>query len=268
MPDARKTVGRVEIIALSDGGFEPEASSVYSQAPSSAWEPFRGIDVTPDGKLRMNVGCYLLRAPRLVVLVDTGVGGGLLKELQEHGVRAEDVQVVTYTHLHGDHIFWNLSGSGADIRPTFSNARYAVPRGDWDFFVERTSSGYNRSVDEKFSLLKQSGLVELVGDGHHISPELAVWATPGHTPGHCSIVVESEGQRAVIVGDAMIHPIQVGHPEWNTTFDQDPATATQTRRRLLERMEREGSLGAVSHFLAPGYGRVVREGGTQAWKRG
>lgn len=267
MPEARKTVGRVEITSLSDGGFDSSVSSIYASVPSSAWTPFHGIDVTPEGMLHMNVGCYLLRTPRLVVLVDTGVGGGLLKDLEGHGVRPEEVQLVTHTHLHGDHIAWNISGAGAEACPTFPNARYAVPRGDWDYFVEPASPGYNRSVEAKFLLLKQRGLVELVDDGHKLSPELTVWATPGHTPGHSSIVVESGGQRAVVVGDALIHPIEVAHPDWQSSFNQDPVKAIETRWKLLDRMEQEGSLGAVSHFFAPGFGRVAREGGSRVWRR-
>ena len=267
MPESSKKIGGVEITALSDGVMEVDLPSVYPDVPSSAWDLFKGVDVMAQDKHQMNFGCYLLRTPSLVVLVDTGMGGGLLEEMASYDVRPEHVQIATYAHLHGDHIGGNLSGSGSEARSTFPNARYVVPRGDWAYFVERTSPGYNPSVEEMFQLFSTRGQVELVDDGHRLSPELTILATPGHTPGHCCIAVESQGQRAIIIGDAIIHPIQVAHPEWNSAYDQDPSTATRTRQQLLDRMEREDALGGVSHMLAPGFGRVAREGGTRAWLR-
>ena len=119
MSPNHKTVGQVEIIALSDGSVEQEFQSVFPDVPGAALsEPLR------DGKFTMNFGCYLLRTPALIVLVDTGVGGPLVQELASHGVIHDDIQAMTYTHLHGDHIAWNLSGSGQDQRPTFPNATW------------------------------------------------------------------------------------------------------------------------------------------------
>ena len=261
--EKRRTIGRTEIIGLSDGSMGGQTRAMFPEVPEAAWKPF---GVEPLGALTLNFGCYLLRTPSLTFLIDTGVGGPLLEDLASHGVQPEQVDAVAYTHLHGDHIGWNLSGTGEDLRPTFSNARYYVPREDWTYFVDASSPGHNANVRNKFLLLEQRGLVQLVHDGYAISPELTVWGTPGHSPGHSSYVVESEGRRAVIVGDAIVHPIQVGNPAWNSSYDQDPATAAATRRELVDRMANDGSLGAVSHFEAPGFGRIVRDQGTTVWQ--
>ena len=107
--------------------------------------------------------------------------------------------------------------------------------------------------------------MQLVDDGDALSAELTVAASPRHTHGHCCITIESQGQHAVIVGDALIHPIQVGTPDWNSRYDRDPATAGRTRRSLLEEMERKGALRGVSHFEAPGFGRVTRRSPQRVW---
>lgn len=265
MSPSVQRVGRVEIIGLSDGTMQGAAASTFPDVPASAWTGSAGDDGA-DGTLAMNFGCFLLRTPGLTALVDTGVGGTLLDELAAHGIEPGQVQAVAYTHLHGDHIGWNLTGAGEEARLTFPNARYYVPRGDWSHYVDTASAGYNASVHDKFRLAERRGLVELVDDGAALCPELTVWASPGHTPGHCCIMVESDGQRAIIVGDAMIHPVQVGHPEWSSSYDGDPSMAARTRAGLVDRTAREGSLGAVSHFAAPGFGRVVREGVTATWR--
>ncbi len=262
MSQSVQRVGQVEIIGVSDGTMQGVDGSTFPDVPTSALTGLGGAD----GTLAMNFGCFLLRTPGLTVLVDTGVGGTLLQELAARGVEPAQIQAIAYTHLHGDHIGWNLTGAGDDARLTFPNARYHVPRGDWSHYVDASSDKYNPNVHAKFRLMEERGLIELVDDGAALCPELTIMASPGHTPGHCCILVESEGQRAIIVGDAMIHPIQVGHPEWNSSYDGDPTSAARTRAGLVDRMAREGSLGAVSHFAAPGFGRVVREGAAAEWR--
>ena len=63
---------------------------------------------------------------------------------------------------------------------------------------------------------------------------------PGHTPGHCSVLIESAGQRALISGDLFHHPVQVAHPEWPTVPDDDPVGAVATRARILPQLADDG----------------------------
>lgn len=266
MPDNKRTIGQIEIVGLSDGGGDREANRLFPDVPESAWDRFKAPNASGPATITMNYGCFLLRTPDITLLVDTGVGGALLSGLEAAGVRPEDVQAVAYTHLHGDHVGGNLTGPEDNPTATFPNARYFVPRGEWTHFVEESSPGYNARVHDKFKPLHAQGLVQLVDDGESISPGLTILATPGHTAGHCSILVQSGDAKAVIVGDAIIHPIQVGKPEWNSTFESDPATATQSRLKLVERMAQDGSLGGVSHFAAPGFGKVVRAGDGHDWE--
>ena len=268
MADNRRTVGQIEIIALSDRSSEQASAGVFPDVPAAAWERFKEAGASADSVFTMNFGCYVLRAPNLTLLVDTGVGGDILQELQSTGVGVGDVQAIFYTHLHGDHIAANLSGPEDNLQPTFPNARYYVPRGDWAYFVEEGSAGYNARVHDKFRVLQERNLIELVDEGFSISPEFTVFETPGHTPGHSCIAVTSGDAHAVIVGDAIIHPIQVGHPEWNSTWDSDAATATDSRRKLVQRMAQENALGGVSHFAAPGFGKVIQSEGQLDWENG
>ena len=73
------------------------------------------------------------------VMVDTGMGpgphadrgnvrGDLLNAIRAQGASPEDIDIVAHTHLHGDHVGWNIDHSGDSPKPYFPNARYLVPR--------------------------------------------------------------------------------------------------------------------------------------------
>src|SRR5439155_5992898 len=95
---------------------------------------------------------------------------------------------------------------------------------------------------------------------------MSAWPTPGHKPGHVSILVTSGGERALVLGDAAHNPAQIAEPDWVSRADMDPDLTRQTRRALVERLEREEILVAAGHFQAPGFGRIVRLDGRRYWK--
>jgi glyoxylase-like metal-dependent hydrolase (beta-lactamase superfamily II) len=114
--------------------------------------------------------------------------------------------------------------------------------------------------------LAQLGLVEFMDGEHSLTPALTAMPTPGHTPGHMSILVTSHGERALVLGDAAHSPVQIEEPDWVSRADMDPELTRQTRRALLERLEREQTLVAAGHFHAPGFGRIVRLDGRRYWR--
>jgi glyoxylase-like metal-dependent hydrolase (beta-lactamase superfamily II) len=114
--------------------------------------------------------------------------------------------------------------------------------------------------------LEQLGLVELMHGEHAISRELTAVPTPGHTPGHVSILITSQGERALVLGDAAHNPAQIIEPDWVSRADMDPDLTRQTRRALIERLEREKILVAAGHFPAPGFGRIVKLEGRRYWQ--
>ena len=101
---------------------------------------------------------------------------------------------------------------------------------------------------------------------HTLTRDLTALPTPGHTPGHMSILITSQGQRALVLGDAAHSPVQVLEADWVSRADMDPEVTRQTRRALLDRLEREDILVAAGHFHAPGYGKIVRLNGRRYWQ--
>jgi glyoxylase-like metal-dependent hydrolase (beta-lactamase superfamily II) len=65
---------------------------------------------------------------------------------------------------------------------------------------------------------------------------------------------------ALLSGDLSNHPAQVMEPGWRSSGDMDPALASWTRRRWLDRVEVEDMLLCTAHYPQP-FGRLTREDG-------
>ncbi|MCH7786368.1 MAG: MBL fold metallo-hydrolase, partial [Chloroflexi bacterium] len=202
MADNRITVGNVEITSLSDGYIEFTPENFFPSIPAESWEPYRD-ELNAEGRLLLNVGSFLLRTGGKTVLVDTGLGAGptsfqdavsgqLLKDMDAKGVSLDEIDIVAITHLHVDHVGWNLDASGGAPRPTFPNARYWIPKTDWDIFTRRTTNAL-AYIQEQVAPLESLGILELIEGEQAITPELTALPTPGHTAGHTSFVITSQG---------------------------------------------------------------------------
>lgn len=93
-----------------------------------------------------------------------------------------------------------------------------------------------------------SGQASLVDMEHRVSEGVRLEPSPGHTPGHVSVWIESLGQAAVAIGDVMHHPIQFRYPELNSVYCLDPERAIATRRRILDQVSDDGTWLLPAHF--------------------
>jgi len=253
------TVGRVEITSLTDveGAFF-RLDQIFPGVTSEQWEPYiqRYPWAFADGETLLGrVGSYLLHSPNRTVLVDTGVGpqamgasGRLLADLESVGVRPEDVDTVFLTHLHGDHLGWSVKPGG---EPVFSEARYVTQAAEWE-----VSAPY---LGRAVTALDDLGVLELLDGEEPVGEELTAIPTPGHSPGHSSLLVSSGGEQALVAGDAIVHPLQATEPTWNVHFDMDKEQAARTREMLLGWLEADGIAVAAGHIPGSGFGRIVRE---------
>ncbi len=230
------------------------------------------------GRVILPIQGYLLKTPDHVVLVDTCVGnhktfpsfepwnrredGRFMAALAAAGVRPAEVDYVMCTHLHVDHVGWNTRLVDGRWVPTFSNARYLFPARDVARFGAEPMPFYTESVLPVIA----AGQAEEVGSDHGIGDCLTLIATPGHSPGHVSVLIRSGGAEAIITGDALHTTPQCRFPDWHFCYDADPEQAVASRRALLERASESGARVLGTHFLLPSIGRVKAEGEGFRWQ--
>jgi glyoxylase-like metal-dependent hydrolase (beta-lactamase superfamily II) len=262
---------------------ELEAGALIQTIIKSARpEAIRGIDwLCPHfadelGNLKALVQAFLIKSDGKNILIDSCNGNDkartdipewanlktdFLSKLGEIGINAADVDVVACTHLHTDHVGWNTRLDNGVWVPTFSNAKYLFSREEYEYWKtkpEKEIADDKAAFDDSVSPIVKAGLATLVKSDYRIDRNVSLFPSPGHTPGHVSVLIESRGQRAIISGDFIHHPCQIAQPQWTTDADTLPEKGVTTRQNILKQIADDGSLLIGSHFANPVAGKIVR----------
>jgi glyoxylase-like metal-dependent hydrolase (beta-lactamase superfamily II) len=264
-----RAVGNLQLIVLDDGSFPFPARDFFSNVPEPVWRSELSTD--HDGKIAVGHNCGLLASAGEVILIDTGYGdqshngrsGHLLEELEHAGYRRDQVTMVVNTHAHGDHTNRNTVADHGRNDPAFPNARYFLGRADLDRFSG--PDGQVHRFDQHLRSLLELGRLTLVEGPLQLTPEVSLLPTPGHTPGHMSVLVQSSGQMAIYLGDVCHHPLHFSHPGWVSCFDTDPLVTPLTRAWLFGLACEKDALLVCPHAAAPGFGRLVPSAPGVAW---
>jgi glyoxylase-like metal-dependent hydrolase (beta-lactamase superfamily II) len=248
-------VGRFDVSVLTDaeGSFATIAQAFPALSSSDEW--------------RLPVNTILIRGDGTTVLVDTGLGptprafmpdagAWLPAELARVSSSPEDVDLVVHTHLHVDHVGWD---------GFFPNARYVVSDDEWSYFMSEDSLAQRPHLRDRVEPLRDAGSVVLVEGELEIASGVRMVPTRGHTPGHASVFVESEGEELVVLGDVVVHELQLADPDLVYVSDDDPELSATTRKQVLGQLSDRETPAIVSHFH--GAGRFSRKGEGFVWAR-
>jgi glyoxylase-like metal-dependent hydrolase (beta-lactamase superfamily II) len=266
-----RRIVELEIVAPNDanGPFIREASPEALSEIGWLYPNF----VTAEGQLKTSIHALLVQAPGLNMVVDTCIGndrprkmtGGFplstpfLDNFETSHISRHAIDLVVCTHLHVDHVGWNTMLVDGKWVPTFPNARYLFGKTEYEHWIGETGGDTQQILSDSIQPVFDAGLVDLVAMDHIISPEIALFPTPGHTPGHVSIRIESQGQTAIISGDIMHHPCQIARPDWAPDFDSDKDAARTMRKEFLNSVADEPILVIGTHFATPTAGFVRRD---------
>ena len=228
------------------------------------------------GKLRMSIHALIVETPTMTIMVDTCLGndkqgrrvptwndrqGRFLADIAGAGYPKDKIDVVMCTHLHVDHVGWNTMLVDGQWKPTFPRARYIFGRTEFEHWATQREAEHMLTVfEDSVRPIVDANLHELVEADHRLCPEVRFVPSHGHSPGHCSVMIESKGEKALITGDFAHHPCQFARPEWSSTADFDKAAGEATRRRMLAELAGAPVLVIGTHFAGATAGHVVRDG--------
>lgn len=230
-----------------------------------------------EGNFKSQIGVFIVETKGKIIIVDTGVGNGkkrtgypfwtnlktdFLGKLKRAKFPLEKINFVINSHLHLDHVGWNTMFVDGKWVPTFSNARYLMVEKEfnyWNGFPSKELKADLEGINDSVMPAYDAGLVDLISSDYAITSEVSLISTPGHTPGHVSILIKSKGEQAVITGDTMHHPCQIAHYEWET-IDTDKEKANVSREALLERFADTNTFFIGSHFAPPTAGYLKKDG--------
>ncbi len=241
-------IGQVEVWPVSDGIGWWDGGGAFGLVPKTRWQTL--VPVNELNRVPLVLRCLLIRSAGKTILVDTGLGervtpevaarqefglerprGGLVDELTRHHLRPDDVDIVLLTHLHSDHCGGNTRWCEGQLRPTFPRAEYWIQHREWEDAHrpnERTRATY---FGENFDPLEATGQLHLIEGDTKVTDEVRTVLTPGHTPAHQSVIVESEGQTLFFTGDLALWRWNIERLAWVTAYDVEPLVTIETKRR-------------------------------------
>lgn len=270
------TVGRVKITNVLEIGATGGTRFILPQATPQEAQTMPWLVphyANAEGRLRLNVQSWIVETPTNRIIVDTCIGNdktnrsvpawnGLnkpfLNDLAAAGYPADTIDTVICTHLHIDHVGWNTKLVDGKWVPTFTNARYLFGETEYNHWAAHSPEGEHKAVfEDSVQPIVDAGYADLIGSDHRIGDEVSLIATPGHSPGHMSILVTSDGQQALLTGDVAHHPCQMAHLDWSSTADSDPVQSIEARKMLFSRFADTPTLVFGGHY-DPGH--IVRDG--------
>jgi glyoxylase-like metal-dependent hydrolase (beta-lactamase superfamily II) len=270
------TVGKVKITKIV--GLETIGSTRFI-LPLATNEEVRKLPwliphfANEEGRLKMSIHSLIVETPSQRIVVDTGLGNDkegrkvptwnnrkepFLETMTKAGFPPDSIDTVLCTHLHVDHVGWNTRFAGGKWVPTFVNARYVFGKTEYEHWRDHSEETDKSAVfNDSVKPIVDAGKAELVASNYRLSNGISLIPTPGHSPGHMSIHIESDGEQGLLTGDVAHHPCQMAHLDWSSTADSDAVQSAATRRQLFSRFADTPALVIGGHFDA---GRIRRDG--------
>lgn len=268
----RFKIGAFEATAISDGPLvmgEPSAN-VFKGLSKEAFSKVLGDNFLPTDVVRLDQNVLVVNTGEKLVLFDTGVGstrlmgdltGRMLANLKAAGVAPADIDAVVLTHAHPDHC-WGLMGEGG---LNFPNAQIYMSQTDLEFWTDPAKAsmpGIGGFIEPtRKQLLPNRERIVFVKDGQEVLPGIEAIHTPGHTVGHTSYVVTSDGKALCVAGDIVHHHvISLETPKLEFAYDTDGLQSVASRLRMLDMLANRRIPMLAYHFPWPGIGYVSKHG--------
>jgi glyoxylase-like metal-dependent hydrolase (beta-lactamase superfamily II) len=273
----RFKLGDFEITVLSDGAYTLPTNLMATNIPREEVKAYLKANFLHPEERLSHVNIPLINTGEELILVDVGGGenwmptaGKLAANLEAAGYAREDVDKVIISHGHPDHI-WGMIDAFEE-GPRFPNAEYFIAANEWDFWTTDRAKDALPENFQGFAIGANKHLPPVAERTTRLKPGAEVVTgvttldTPGHTPGHMSLLIESKGQSLLVTADTMTHPfISFEHPDWWPRSDLDNKLAETSRRKMMDMAAADRHLTLVYHISFPGLGHVARASNAYRW---
>ena len=271
-PPVRKKLGAYTISIVSDGLLNVPLSFTLPETPAAeAARLYTANGMPPEGP-PLQTNAVLVDTGSELVLIDAGSGpkfqptsGKLSDNLESAGVDLKKITKVVFTHGHADHLWGAIDDF--DDAERFPNAKYVIAAKEWDFWTNPDTATQapdwlkGMAIGSARILKKLEKKIERRSAGNTVAPGMIYIATPGHTPGHMAVGIESGGERLMIGGDVLANnAVSFARPEWRTGSDFDRDQGVATRKQLMDQLAADRIPLIGYHLSWPGSGMVERHG--------
>jgi len=283
-PNETVAIGEFRCFPLSDGCLNYPKAALFPGRSDA--ELADGLAPEPvAAEMSVDYSGLLIDTGTRRILIDTGAGplgpntGYLHESVSACGFSPNQIDQVILSHMHPDHI-GGLTTPEGDFR--FPNAEVVVSQREYEFWMSPENQSRLESktllrlgdlepvilswIRSHVAPLRSAGRLRLVDGGDELATGIQVLPAPGHTPGHVAILISSGRQQLLYAGDALVHPLHVRHPDWQTVFDILPDEAIATRRLFLDRSASDLCLTFHFHFPYPCLGIVSRSNSGYVWE--
>lgn len=267
----RVMLGDFEVTALSDGTVAlPVDKLLTNTTPAQVGKALSQSFLK--APVDTSVNAYLINTGSKLVLVDSGAAGlfgptlgNLLANLKAAGYQPEQVDEVYITHMHADHVGGLMAGD----KLAFPNATVRADQHDADFWLSAANlekapadaKGFFQGAQASLNPYVAAGKFKPFDGDTELVPGIRAVAARGHTPGHSTYLVESQGQKLMLWGDLMhVAAVQFANPAVTIQFDIDSKAAAVQRKKAYAEAAKQGYLVGSAHLSFPGLGHLRTEG--------
>jgi glyoxylase-like metal-dependent hydrolase (beta-lactamase superfamily II) len=262
----RTTLGDFEITVLNDGTLDLPVDKLLKQPPEKTNAALaKAFQKSP---LQTSVNGFLINTGSKLVLIDTGAAslfgptlGQLLTNLRLSGYKPEQVDEIYISHMHGDHV----GGLAYNEQRVFPNAIVRAGKLDADYYLNQANldKASGQAKDDfqgpmvSINPYVKAGKFQPIVANSELVPGIKSYFNGGHTPGHITYVVESKGQKLVLLGDLLhVQAVQFENPGVGIEFDSDSKVAIAERKEAFAAAAKEGYLIGAPHLSFPALGHV------------
>ena len=265
---SRVMLGQFEITPLSDGTVDLPVDKLLAQDAKKTTTALAKAHLK--APLETSDNAYLVNTGSKLVMIDSGAGsffgptlGRLVANMKAAGYAPEQVDEIYITHFHGDHVGGLVSNAAA----VFPNATVRASKAEADHWLSKDKldkakdKGPFQAAQKALDPYVKAGRFKPFEGNTELVPGVTANPTGAHTPGHTTYMVESGGQKLLLVGD-LIHvaAVQMENPAVTIQFDSDQKAAAAARKTAFDAAAKGGYLIGGAHLQFPGMGYLATEG--------